>query len=307
MRYSSGCSDYLVATGTDLNDNVRLGADSARGAPVLQTRDPFNNGISNMFTRVIVSCFFIVTALCALSPADAPPAYDVLPTLAPDPDVLADNDLVRDPKTGQILLRFSNAIGNYGAGVLHVIGYRQSASPQTVDIDDDTMPAFQRVYRQDGTYHDEPIGDLVYHPEHHHFHFVGAARYRLIDPDTVEVVQESAKVSFCLADVIVVDDSVPGFRKVPVFNSCAHDPYARLVQMGISAGWADVYGKDLIGQAFDVTDLMNLPAKCYILESTTNPDGLLWETNDSQPASAWVKVRIGKGVPVGVGKSRPGV
>ena len=45
--------------------------------------------------------------------------------------------------------------------------------------------------------------------------------------------------------------------------------------MGISVGWADVYGFHLAGQAFDVTDLMGRPAHTYLLESTTDPDGIL--------------------------------
>ena len=235
-------------------------------------------------------------------------AGDVLPALAPDPVVLADHDLVQAPgvRSQTILLRFSNAIMNTGASELHIVAYRDSASPSTVDIDNDTMPAFQRITRDDGTFHDEPVGQLVYHPEHHHFHFDGAARYRLIDPDTSDIVRESPKVSFCLADVSIADNSLPGFRKVPVYNSCVHDPYAKFAEMGISIGWEDVYEKSLIGQALDVTDLMKLPAKSYILESTTNPDGILHESN-SQPVSAAVEVRIGVGVTVKVGKSRPGV
>jgi hypothetical protein len=84
------------------------------------------------------------------------------------------------------------------------------------------------------------------------------------------------------------------------------DPYATYGEMGISIGWADVYDKSLVGQALDVTDLMALPAKNYILESTINPERILLESN-SAPVSASVLVQIGIGVPVKVGKSRPGV
>lgn len=235
-------------------------------------------------------------------------AGDLLPALAPDPAVLADFDLVQVPgvSTQTVLLRFSNAIMNTGAGKLHVVAYRASASPSTVDINNDTLPAFQRILRTDGTTYDVPVGRLLYHPEHHHFHFDGAARYRLIDPATHSVVRESPKVSFCLADVGIVDSTLPGFSQVPKFNSCIHDPYATFGEMGISIGWEDVYGKSLIGQALDVTDLMQLPAKNYLLESTTNPDGLLLESN-AHPVSVSISVRIGAGTPVKVGKSRPGV
>jgi len=234
-------------------------------------------------------------------------AGELLPALAPDPAVLADNDLVKvpGPGSGTILLRFSNAIANLGDGELHIVAYRDSASPSTVDLENDTIPAFQRILLDDGTFYDQLAGELLYHPEHHHFHFVGAALYRLRDADTDEIMLESPKISFCLADVTVADSSLPGFRKVPIYNGCVHDPYTTFGEMGISVGWEDIYDKSLIGQTFDVTALMAFPARDYILESTTNPDGILKELNHA--ARATVRVRIGIGVPVKVGKSRPGV
>jgi len=205
------------------------------------------------------------------------------------------------------LLRFSNGIANLGEGELHIVAYRESASPSTVDLENDTIPAFQRILRSDGTFYDVPAGQLLYHPEHHHFHFDGAALYRLIDKATGIPVRVSPKVSFCLADVAMADTTLPNFRKVPIYNGCIHDPYALFGEMGISVGWEDIYDKALIGQAFDVTDLMQQnPAREYILESTTNPEGVLIESNPA-PASVSVTIRLGVGVPVKVGKSRPGV
>lgn len=252
----------------------------------------------------MATCLALAFAIGALTVN----AGDLLPALSPDAGVLADNDLVKVPgvRTQTVLLRFSNAINNTGAGELHIVAYRAAASPSTVDPDNNTMPAFQRITRDNGTFYDTPVGQLVYHPEHHHFHLDGAARYRLIDADTGIIVRESPKVSFCLADVAIVDATLPGYRQAPVYNACVHNPYATFAEMGISIGWADVYGKSLVGQSLDVTDLMTLPAKNYILESTTNPDGLLHESNGG-PVSATVTVRIGVGVPLRVGKSRPGV
>jgi hypothetical protein len=241
-------------------------------------------------------------ALSALASAPG----DLLPTLAPQAGVLGDLDLVKDPNSGAVLLRFANAIANTGQGPLLVVGHRESASPKTVDPDRDTMPAFQRILQSDGTWREVPVGTLTYHPAHHHFHFDGAARYRLLAPDGT-VLAESPKVSFCLADVQVVDGSLPGFKKSPTYNSCAHDPYATDLQMGVSVGWEDIYGKDLIGQAFDVSALMQQAPQWYTLESTTNPQGLLLEGHQASPAHASVQVWIGDGVKLGVGKSRPGV
>jgi len=250
-----------------------------------------------------------VLALLALLLPMALPALatapDLLPTVQPEASVLADHDLVQDPHTGAILLRFSNAVANVGAGPLVVVGHRDAA-PKPVDPANDVMPAYQRISRSDGTTYDVPVGELVYHEAHHHFHFLGAARYRLLD-DQGQVLREAAKVSFCLADVAVVDDTLPGYSQRPVFNSCAHNPSATDVAMGVSVGWDDIYDLRLQGQAFDVSDLMQGPQRTYTLESTTNPDGLLHETNQASPASARMQVVIGEGVPVGTGSSRPGV
>jgi hypothetical protein len=251
---------------------------------------------------------FLLAALAVLPlllPAMAAAPADLLPSLAPRAQVLQDLDLVKDPHTGAVLLRFSNAVSNVGQGPLVVVGHRDR--PGSVDVDDDTMPAFQRILQTDGTWREVPVGTLVYHPAHHHFHFLGAARYQLLDPDTGQVLMESPKVSFCLADVDVVDRSLPGFHKNPVYNSCAHDPRATSLTMGVSVGWEDVYGKSLVGQSFDVSALMQRAPKWYTLTSTTNPEGLLLEDHQGSPASASVQVWIGQGVKLGVGTSRPGV
>jgi hypothetical protein len=168
------------------------------------------------------------------------------------------------------------------------------------------MPAFQRIYRTDGTYQSVPVGRLIYHPEHHHFHFDGAVSYTLTDLSTNEVVRTSSKVSFCLADVDIVDATLPGKPKAPVYNSCVHNPYANSLTMGVSVGWADNYPKDVAGQNFDVTDLMSLPAHQYRMVATVNPRGLLYSGPTTSTSSSFV-VSIGIGVPVGNGIERPGV
>jgi Lysyl oxidase len=220
-------------------------------------------------------------------------ATDLLPTLTSEASVLADADVVYSPPTGRILLRFANGIGNRGLGPMHLIGYRDPNA----------------VIDPDNTFHDEVVGSIVYHDEHHHFHYDGASRFRLIEKrgNREVIVAESSKVSFCLADVGVVDATLPGYPTAPRYNSCLHNASANSVLMGISVGWDDIYGKDLQGQAFDVTDLMALPIKEYILETTSNPYGFLWEANRKKPSSARITILLGVGVPIGTGVTRPGV
>jgi len=234
--------------------------------------------------------------------SENPGAGQLLPDIRPVASTLEDNDLVKDPHSGNILLRFAGGIGNYGAGTLEVYGKRD-----VVDRDNNTMPAYQRVYNADGSYIDRPVGMLIYHPLHHHYHFVGSATYSLIDPSNGNEVVKSEKQTFCLADVTIVDTTVPNYTQTPKYNSCAHSQVATSVLMGVSPGWEDVYGKDLVGQAFNVTDLMHQPPKTYILQQTTNPEGLLLDANGGIPQTITTTVVIGQGVHVGTGVSRPGV
>lgn len=181
---------------------------------------------------------------------------ELLPNIQPVKKTLMDYDLVKDPNTGQILLRFSNGIGNYDEGTLEIVGIRES-----VDPNDNFLPAYQRIYKTDGTFEQIAVGKLEYHPEHHHYHYTHAVSYSLIDK-TNRAVISSTKASFCLADSDIVDNTLQHFSQVPRYNRCYSDPQALFVKMGISPGWEDVYDKNQIGQAFDVTDLMQKNSRC---------------------------------------------
>lgn len=134
----------------------------------------------------------------------------------------------------------------------------------------------------------EPVGALVYHPIHNHFHLDGLARYRLLaDRGGVpgEELRNSGKVGFCLTDTF---DMTPSQSPVPLGNALAqavHDtarqyadrwyiecthfyglPYPG-VRMGISPGWKDMYSRLIPGQGFPIADL---PDGTYWIETTLN-------------------------------------
>lgn len=253
---------------------------------------------------LVISTFVVPMQLAQAAKTSASQQQQLLPNIKPVKETLADNDLVKDPTTGKTLLRFAGGIGNYGPGKIEVVG-RGSAS---VDSSYNVLQAYQRVYNTDGTFVEVPVGQMNYHEAHHHYHFVNAVTYSLIDPSSNnKVVVSSAKQAFCLADVEVADPTVPNYPTAPVYNRCYNSPVATFVLMGVSPGWEDVYGKDLVGQSFDVTDLMNRPAHTYILEQTTNPDGVLRDSNGGTPQKTSIEVVLGQGVKVGVGTARPGV
>lgn len=116
---------------------------------------------------------------------------------------------------------------------------------------------------------DVVIGDptnnpnFEYHPCHDHYHFLGFARYRLLDAQgTVAAV--GRKVSFCLLDVLRWNASAVSDSKF----TCEYQ--------GIQAGWSDIYDSGLEGQWVDIT---GVAAGDYTLEVTMNPDHILLESD----------------------------
>lgn len=222
--------------------------------------------------RLLSITAFLLSLVLVPTPASA--AAERLPRLEPVRADLADWDLHRDD--GRTYLRFTSTVANLGEGGLHVVGKR--------DARDNSMTAYQHL---DGSGRDVRIGKIVYHEAHNHYHLEGVSRYRLLDSHG-EQVRVAPKVTFCLTDSVVADDGLRHFGNAPVYLQCSPSPNTREVRMGISVGWADVYGKDLPGQSFDVTDL---PPGEYTLEMTSNPLGVLVEANRSRPKTVAVKVK----------------
>jgi len=255
-------------------------------------------------TAALVMGVFLAPMHLAQAARSSTGQQQLLADIRPVRETLSDYDLVKDPNTGKILLRFAGGIGNYGVGKIEIVGRADPA----MDPTSNALVAYQRLYKADGTFTELRVGVLSYHPEHHHYHYVNAVKYSLVDPSTKnQVVVTAAKQAFCLADVEVLDPTISTYPTQPVYNRCYNSPVADFVLMGVSPGWEDVYGKDLVGQSFDVTDLMNKPAKKYLLMETTNPDGVLVDANGGTPQTTSIEVVIGKGVTVGTGVSRPGV
>jgi hypothetical protein len=117
--------------------------------------------------------------------------------------------------------------------------------------------------------------DFEFHPCHGHYHFLGFARYRLLDAAGQEAAT-GRKVSFCLLDSERWDDKAPSR---PRFTCSAQ---------GIQAGWGDTYDAGLPGQWIEID---GVPPGTYTLEVAINPDGILAET-DSGNNTATVEVEI---------------
>jgi hypothetical protein len=91
-----------------------------------------------------------------------------------------------------------------------------------------------------------------------------------------------------------------------VYNGCDPNRNTTYVNTGTSIGWEDIYDKMLIGQNFDVTDLMNKPQAVYYIRQTVDAAGILIELDDRNNVTQ-IPVVLGIGVPFSTGGPRPGV
>ena len=104
-----------------------------------------------------------------------------------------------DEQGARVCLRFGQRAANIGSGPVDV---RWSVDAQ---VPEDEVPAFQRVYRSDGSFAEQSAGGMHYHPIHSHF------RFEDFSQSTLHVVAPSGlpksaslaagrKNGFCMAD-----------------------------------------------------------------------------------------------------------
>ena len=148
-------------------------------------------------------------------------------------------------------------------------------------------PGFNRA--QDTGFISRPVGCMVFHIRHHHWHFDGFAGYQLFgwsgSARTDDPIGTSDKVSFCIIDVEQVD---------PAAGSAYFTQCRRSSVEGLSPGWSDIYGYGLAGQSIEI------PAgdASFCLVSTADPLHWLDEVNDEDNTTARVLTLVGDTVTV---------
>jgi hypothetical protein len=164
-------------------------------------------------------------------PAAGPPLYPDLQTLAPG------GLYIERGSDGRFRLRFDNTVGNYGGRLeLTVDGARN---------------IYQNVYDQysggSRALQQRVSSDLIYHPEHNHFHFKDFARYELLKQDRAGVYRPTSrrgsKTSFCILDYERMTTSGPAYAQ---YTTCG------ATIQGLSAGWGDTYYAGLPEQWIDL-------------------------------------------------------
>ena len=192
--------------------------------------------------------------------------------LLPDLVTLPPTDLTirGSDAAGQRVLRLSNHILNRGPGPLEVRGINDPEQRLTL--------VNQHIYHSEGVILEREAGAYVFHPEHEHWHIEAFASYELWTLNNrgglADLVGLNDKVSFCLRDNTRFSEMSEVAAR-PTYLACG------LNIQGISAGWVDTYRFHLPGQIIDIT---GLPDGIYALRSVVDPDGVLWEVNETNNA-----------------------
>jgi hypothetical protein len=204
----------------------------------------------------------LLALVCAPSLAQTP----LLPDIIVDEQRLYDNRI--RVEGGRKLLRLSNGTANVGVGKFYIYG-----GP---DNGDGTQQIIQRVYNDDGSFTEYLAGDFVYHPGHAHIHVEAWGQYNLREVlagnGVGAIVAAGEKTSFCILDLGVHDNSLPGFPANGEFRTCTS------TVQGLSVGWVDVYSWSLEGQSIDVTDV---PSGTYWLESVVDTENSFVESDET--------------------------
>lgn len=211
---------------------------------------------------------------------------------------LGEQDLAMQLDGSRTLLRFSNEIGNLGAGPLEI-----APSAASNDCDGDADPAndrdaSQRVYEDadgsggfeagsDPLASEHRFGCMRYHLTHDHWHVLDIARYALRHEPSGKLAARTRKVGFCLADFSRAFPS-PSSPLEPVYPIEPADGTAQRGcqasdTQGLSSGWADIYLLDVPGQQLEVS---RLERGRYCLISTTDPRDLISERDESNNSTS---------------------
>ena len=184
---------------------------------------------------------------------------------------------------GTHVLRFTNVVWNAGQGRLELEGDPRPRVRGSKKI-------YQNLYDAsvggNQVSHKVVASDIIYHPDHYHYHFQNFASYMLLKKDASGVYRETTnkgtKTSFCIRDDSRVRGSFP-----EQYTGCS------TALQGLSVGWEDVYGYQLLEQ-WVVLGRQPLADGTYAGRSTTDPKNVLAESrNNNNVARTCFKVRQG--------------
>jgi len=172
----------------------------------------------------------------------------------------------------RVLYQFIGALPNIGAGRLEI------REVTHVDGAQRTQDVYQRIYDSDGAMTEVLIGTFpdAYSIPPRHLFLPGIAQYNLrmvtAGNGVGPIVASNDKTSMAVVDSAPYDKALPGAPDTAVYRSISAEI------LGISIGWADVYGKHLPGQWVEAT---GLPDGQYWLEVIADPYDRIQETDET--------------------------
>jgi hypothetical protein len=169
----------------------------------------------------------------------------------------------------KVLYRFNGALPNIGSGALEV---REVTHP------DNTQDVYQRIYESGGGISEMLIGSFPNAASipPRHLWLPGIAQYKIrtvtegngVGP----IVSLHDKTSMAVVDSRAYDATLPGAPPISVYTNVGAPI------LGISIGYADVYGTSLPGQWVEVTGLADGQ---YWLEVTADPYDRIQESDET--------------------------
>lgn len=232
--------------------------------------------------RAVPACAMVAVLVVSSASPSAGAESAVLPDLVADPATNLIATTYTDSSGPRRLLRFDGFVHNRGDGALELRG----SSP----VSGEMSLVTQRVYDSGEGFQDltrTPAPRILFEPAdgHDHWHLRNAARYSLSNDGRSVDVAPSQKVGFCLIDSAQADPWArsSAFYTLAGNSFCReHDAGAESVFMGVSAGWRDVYQRELAFQWVDVSDVT--PGN-YALRSDADPDQVVEEADEVNPAA----------------------
>lgn len=257
-------------------------------------------GLTRITAAVFVALFGALGIWLLISSSRATAGGAGSEALLPDLVVETPYEIVLQRTGGKkkpTYLRFSHTTANVGDGPLEI--YPDLDAEDCDDRGERALVAYQAIYQDsnaNGTFEDnadtgtvsEPVGCMIFHDIHNHYHFEDFAEYELYRMKSGKLKETSDKVSFCVVDILRPYPELPGspdetrYR----FKDCLTDSGIH----GISIGWADIYRATTPGQEFDVSDRRR---GRYCLVARADPADRLSERaggNDNNAQSIQIRV-----------------
>ena len=180
-------------------------------------------------------------------------------------------------------LRFAGFVTNLGDGPLDLRGNPQLAD----DADLTSHDVWQRALTIDGDWVNliKPPIDFEVDDGHDHFHVMGIVEYSLWDTSGTVEISSGAKIGFCLIDVVERPDlhANPGPKRHEQWDPdnyyCQSGrPRAKILHMGVSEGWQDIYS---FSETFQWIDVSDVQPGYYRIGQRADPDNVIVESDET--------------------------